>query len=135
MIKLFGPSQILKRDEEITIIRQGTDVPENVSVVDGKPVKRTFTRFSITGNVQPLNGRDLLLIPEWDRFKEQYWVYFNNVVLCDQAFIRAKDESLLRVNDQVVRLGVNFQVQELEDWGSYARARIMRIDVGPQETP
>jgi hypothetical protein len=135
MIKLFGPSQILKKDEEITVIRQGTEIPENVSYVDGKPVKRTFIKFTFVGNIQPLNGRDLLLVPENDRFKEQYWIYFNNDQLCDQGFLRTKDIPLVMVNDQIVRLGVNFQVQELEDWGSYARARIMRIDVGPQATP
>lgn len=124
--RLQGPSQIIEKDETLKVRRQGSSVPKNVSYVDGKPVKRTEFDFEITCNVQPLNGRDLLILPEADRFKEQYWVFMN------------QQEKPLLVNDIVVRFQegqlVNFQVQSAENWGSYTRARIMRIDVGPNAT-
>lgn len=136
MIKLFGKSQILGKDEKLAVFREGTAVPQNVVIVDGKPVKRNGMSFSIQGTIQPMNGRDLLLVPEGDRFKEQYWVYAQNctIVVNDGLDIQDLPTQLL-VNDQITRLGVNFQVQEVEDWGSFCRARIMRVDTGPRATP
>lgn len=88
--------------------------------VDGKPIKGQVSPYQIRGNVQPLNGRDLLLVPEADRFKEQYFVW----TFC-----------LVNVNDLVVRCGANYQVQNVETWGRYNKCRIMRIDTGPYQTP
>ena len=78
-----------------------------------------------------MNGRDLLIVPEADRYKEQYWVFMN------------QQQKPLFTNDRVIRImasqngksgPVGFQVQSSENWGSYTRARIMRIDVGPGAT-
>jgi hypothetical protein len=115
MISLQAPSQIINNDETFAVIREGC-----VQFVDGKPVKSKISRFQIRGTIQPLNGRELLLVPENDRFKEQYWVYSQNEIL---------------VNDRFIRCGVNFQVQDVEAWGSFFKARLMRIDVGPNATP
>lgn len=115
MIKLQGRSQILQKDEKLAVIREGC-----VKYIDGKPVKSDISNFTIVGNVQPMNGRDLLLVPEGDRFKEQYWLYTTNPI---------------QINDRILRCGVNFQTQSVEAWGTYAKARIMRVDVGPNATP
>ena len=115
MIKLKTPSRIITRDEVLSVIREGC-----VKFIDGKPVKSDIRNFTIKANVQPLNGRELLIVPENDRFKEQYWVFTQDLIL---------------VNDRIQRNGVNYQVQEPEAWGSYIRARIMRVDVGPNATP
>lgn len=112
---LYGKSQIMRTDESVTVTRKGV-----VKYVDGKPSYPSPTRFQLIGAVQPLNGRELLLVPEGDRFKEQYWVFTQNDI---------------RVNDIVTRCGANYQVQAVEDWRSYRRARIMRLDVGPDRTP
>ena len=111
MIKLQGQSQIILKDEVLDVFREGC-----ITYVDGKPVKGELFKDKFRGNVQPMNGRDLLLVPEGDRFKEQYWIFTTYPLL---------------VNDRVVRCSVNFQTQTVETWGSYFRARIMRIDVGP----
>ncbi len=63
-----------------------------------------------------MSGKDLLLVPEGDRTREQYWLY---------------TECKVQLADRVERCGVNFQVQSVQNWGSYNQARIMRIDVGP----
>lgn len=127
MIKLQGPSRIINYDETLCVERIG-----KVIYVDGKPVQSEIIRFDLHGNVQPLNGRDLLLVPEGDRYKEQYWIWMNNT---------AKP---LEINDQVIRNSQDafhrpitsyYQVQEAQQWGSYTRARIMRIDVGPKASP
>lgn len=130
-IKLFGKSQVLKKDERLKIIRQGTDIPFNVVYVDGKPVKRRGIHFEVKANVQPLGSRDLLLVPELDRFKEQWWIFVENHVVITEEGIEIQAEDMIRDNDQVFRLGKYYQVQGVENWGSFVKARIMRIDVGP----
>lgn len=114
MIGLQAPSQIITTDETLIAVR--------VCVVykDGKPQQKTADRVELIGNVQPLNGRELLLVPEGDRHKEQYWLWTTGDV---------------RVNDRVMRCGVNFQVQTVQTWGSYSQALLMRDDVGPLATP
>ncbi len=101
-------------DETLLVVRIG-----KVDYVDGKPVRSNEEKYDLVCNVQPMNGKDLLLVPEMDRYKEQYWIF------------TPKLDCPLRLNDRVVRCGVNFQTQSTEDWGSYIRARIMRVDVGP----
>lgn len=131
MIKLLGSSQILKKDEEITLTREVV-----VHYVDGKPVRPKKVEFFLIGNIQPLNGRDLQLVPEADRYKDQYWLFLNNHSFAVRRGLSVEDlPTCLLVNDIVSRLGVNYQVQTVEDWGSYSRARIMRVDTGPYETP
>jgi hypothetical protein len=127
--KLQGPSQIINRDEALEVWREGTNIPENVVYVDGKPIKRRGLAFICTCNVQPIQGRDLQLVPELDRVKENYWVFSNN------------REKFLQVNDRIVRRDlqtnqteVSYQVQAVENWGSFQQSRIMRIDTGPNET-
>lgn len=133
-VKLFGSSQILKKDEDLCIIREGVNIDQNVVYVNGKPVKRNSITFKIRGNVQPLGARDLLLVPEGDRFKEQFWIYFNNKAIVTEDNIEIQADSLVKNLDRVVRLCKNYSVQGVQNWGSYSRARIMEIDVGPDKT-
>lgn len=105
----------MNRDEELQVFHHET------IYVDGSPVQRPSKARFIKANVQPLNGRELLLVPEGDRFKEQYWVYTQD--LCSMT------------TDRVARQGVNFEIQSIDKWGSFFRMRIMRIDVGPEATP
>jgi hypothetical protein len=110
MISLQAPSQIISTDEVLRVVREGC-----VRYVDGKPLKDKIKEFEIACNVQPLGGKDLLLVPEGDRTKEQYWLWTPTAV---------------EINDRVIRRELSFQIQTVEVWGSYAKARIMRIDVG-----
>jgi len=130
LIKLFGPSQILKHDETIQVIRTGSTIYR-----DGKPQKYDDIQFKLIGNVQPMNARDLLMVPEHDRFREQYWIYLNNRQFPVNMGLNIESITSLMLNDRILRLNVNYQVQSLEDWGSYVKARIMRIDIGPNRTP
>lgn len=127
MIKLFRPSRIITKDETFTVTREG-----EVIIKDAKPIKRDLMTFTVRGNIQPMGGRDLIMVPEGDRHKEQYWLFYNNktIVLLHGQSIEA-DPAAIIVNDRMTRLGVNFQVQTVENWGTYSKARIMRIDVGP----
>lgn len=112
----------MSQDETLKVYRDGP-----VRQVQGKPVKGDPTCYQIQCNVQPLDGRDLLIVPEGDRFKEMYWVYTNEV------------DNPVFVNDRVVRNNLNFQVQKVETWGSppngYQRCLICRIDVGKYKNP
>lgn len=113
MYKLSSRSRIINNDERLAALREGGAV-----YVGGKPVKRDPVRYRIVGNVQPLGGKDLLLVPEGDRTKEQYNVWSENR---DQA---------MQTGDLVLRLGVVFQIQGTEPWGSYTKARMMAVDLG-----
>lgn len=135
MIKLFGKSQILKKDEKITIYREGTNIPHNVVYVAGKPIKRNGIEFCVKGNVQPLSERELLLVPEADRYKEILALYITNQKIFSEDGLEIQTESILADNDRVTRLGVNYQAQGVKNWGSYTYGRIVRIDVGPNATP
>lgn len=123
MKKLFRPSRIITGDEKLAVFRVGTRIPQDKMYEDGKPYPIHEDEFQIVCNVQPMNARDLLLVEEGDRYKEQYWVFTNKL------------QRPLADNDRVVRNCANYQVQSVEDWGSYIRARIMRYDVGASATP
>jgi hypothetical protein len=112
---LQGPSEIMRTDTTVTVVRDGA-----VQYVDGKPVVARQTQFTVYGSIQPLVGRDLLLVPEGDRYREQYWIWTPND---------------LRINDRVIYCGANYQVQTVQSWRSYNQVRIMRIDVGRNATP
>lgn len=109
-------SQMIADGELLPVFRvQKTQIVNGKYTPIGEPEK-----FECRALVYPLNGRDLMLVPEGNRYKEQYWM------------ITYKK---LRDSDRVVRDGDNFEVQSVENWNGFYRARIMRIDVGPDRTP
>lgn len=117
MYKLQGKPRIIKTDEILEVVRESA-----VTWPEGVPITHEEKVFTVRCNVQPVNGRDLLIVPEGDRFREQYYVWAMNP--CPPM-------GVLNVNDRIQRLGVSFQVQQVENWGSYVKARMMAIDVGP----
>ena len=121
MIQLQGKSKIISEDEILQVFRVDTQE------VDGKPVQTTKLCFKIMANVQPVMGLDLLMVPEGDRFREQFHVYTNEI------------QKPVQVNDRISRNGINYQVQHVETWGDppngYQKLRMMRIDVGPNTSP
>lgn len=123
MIPLYGKPTIITNDEIIVIYRR-----KDIVWKDGRPVWNNELALKFRGNVQPMMAKDLLLVPEGDRLKEQLWVWTNNDGKCGAG-------NSIEVNDMMVRLNVNYQVQSTENWGSYTRSRMMRIDVGPDRTP
>lgn len=131
MIRLWGQSQILKKDETIDVYR----LPSTPYYVDGKPVQRERFLFQVIANVQPLGARDLLMVPEHDRFKEQFHVWVVNSQFKTNMGLSETGPAEIIVNDIIQRLGANYQVQSTEDWGTYTRLRMMRIDIGPNRTP
>jgi hypothetical protein len=115
-MKLAAKTRLMEcAGETVAVFRDGC-----VRYTDGKPVKAAGETFSVVGNVQPLGGRDLLMVPEGDRYKEQMWIF---------------TPFRLLINDIVTRCGVNFQIQSVEDWSSFVKARMTRVDVGPKATP
>jgi hypothetical protein len=111
MIGLDSHIDIIEGDEELEVTRDGV-----VAFIDGKPIKADTVKFKITCNVQPLNDRELLMVPENDRYKEQYTLHVLGMPL--------------HGNDMVIRYGKYFQVQGLMNWGNYQKCRIMLNDVG-----
>lgn len=128
--KLQGKSRIMNCDEELRRL-----VFKEPVYVDGKSVTELESKFCFKANVQPLNGRDLLLVPEHQRFIEQYWCFVPSPKTTydgsEQRFFRNKGVT----GEVIERNGINYQVQDIEYWGSYERARIMRVDVGYYANP
>jgi hypothetical protein len=111
MIELQDTIDMIIGDETLEAFRDG-----DVIYIDGKPQKINKTKFCFDCNVQPLGGRDLLMVPEGDRYKEMYNLWTKGMPLKD--------------NDRIKRLGKFYQVQSLENWGSYQKAKIMLDDTG-----
>lgn len=94
--------------------------PTAVDFVDGKPVTAGVSSFDAQGSIQPLSGRELNILPEGDRIKEQVWVYTATALL---------------LNDIVTYRGARYQTQTVERWTGYVRCRAVRIDVGEHAAP
>lgn len=99
--------------ENITVTRLGAG-----SHVAGRFVPGTGTDFSAGGNIQPLNGRELLQLPEGDRKREAKKIY--------TAFALQNKDIVTRTS------GVKYEVQAIEDWTAFNqphyKARLMRIE-------
>lgn len=100
-----------------------------ITYVDGKPQITLLSSEPFRANVQPLKGRELLLVPEHQRFIEQYWCY------TQEKMFEKTGDTIRRGQPGDTPIFVHFQVQEVEHWGSYQRIRIMRVDVGQYQTP
>lgn len=120
--KLQSKSIIMTNDEELFTL-QFIDA----EYVDGKLMKQLAGKTPFKANVQPLTGRELLLVPEHQRFLEQYWCYVPKKD-CGMFFFN-------KTGDVVLRDATHYQVQAVEYWGSYQRVRIMRVDVGEYSNP
>lgn len=121
---LEGPVELLDADETLSVIRQGDVVDTDVLYVDGVAVAAAApTTFEITCTVQPMQGKDLLLVPEAFRQKESLWLW-------QEHYDQGPDTLRVTLNDIVVRLGRAYQVQTAEDWGSYTHAILVAVDVG-----
>lgn len=105
------------------VLREG-----EVIYVDGKPVKRNPTRFLARGLLVPVDGQELLLQPEGDRLKEQYWIFQ------DPTQSRMEDGSTqrlsMRTEDKVKLFGNTYIIQNTRVWGSYTQVRCTRVDIG-----
>lgn len=86
-----------------------------ITWAEGIPYADRKTDFELRGIIIPLTGRELLLVPEGDRFRLNIWVY---------------TQGDLRDNDVVIHNGMPFEVQTVQNWTSYRQARAMRLDVG-----
>lgn len=120
MFQMSGPSQIMLADEQVVVRREDTSLGDETIIVGGKRVKRGYVEFALYCNVQPVAGEDLLMLPEGDRFDSAMWAYV------------ADSQRPLQTNDLICRPGDGwYQVQMCEGWGSYTRAQMTAIDVGP----
>lgn len=119
------PSRLINFDETLTVSRQGSQLGVDISFIDGKPVAlHDPVQFTVICTIQPLTGRDLILLPEGDRYKEQLYMWVDD----------KNSEDKVKLNDIIVRPPGNYQAQAVEQWGSYSRVRLMRVDIGPLST-
>lgn len=69
---------------------------------DGRAVVATPSTFSVVASVQPLNGRDLLRLPEGERSTERVKVYANT-----QLFVSGAGQ----VADLITVAGIQYEVE------------------------
>lgn len=118
----------MSRMQGDSYLMHGVDVSEtlivkraaNVRWIEGKPVETNIEPYEMIGNVQPFSPKDLLLVPEAQRTKEMLWIFTE------------QNTKIPQNNDHVIRNGIYFQVQGVENWGTYSRIRVVREDVGAQ---
>lgn len=87
----------------------------SISWFEGIPYSDKKTDFEIRCIVFPLSGKELLLVPEGDRYRTNVWIY---------------TQDNLKNNDVVIYKDEPYEVQSIQNWGSFIQARGMRIDVG-----
>lgn len=128
MWQLDGPLELLECDELVDVVRQGRIAPDDVQYIDGLPTSpHPPTRVTITATLQPMGGRDLMLLPEGFRDKDTLWLW--------QAHrTQAQDVLRLDVADIVLHGPKGYQVQSAEDWGSYSRCMLVGIDLGAYQS-
>lgn len=125
MWKLDGPVELLDGDERLTVLRQGSVLGTDVTYQGGILLPmHPPSSYTVIATVQPMSGKDLLLVPEGFRDKESLWMWSRN----DDS---AMDSPTVDVADIVVRNGAQYQVQTAENWGSYNKAMLIACDVGP----
>ena len=124
MIGLTGESYMMLNDEVVRVRRQADDLGGDTVVVDGKRVRRDYTEFDVRCTVQPVSGKELMQVPEGDRFDGQMaaWV-------ADRAGTMAANDLVLRPGDGW------YLVQSTEGWGGFTKILMRPIDVGPLAAP
>lgn len=121
---LYGYIKLLEGDERLTVLRPGGAVPNDITYVDGLPVvQHALAKFVVQATVQPMGGRDLMMLPE--AFREK-----NMLALWQAHRTPGQDVIRVTVSDIVLFRGNAFQVQAAEDWDSYTKATLCGIDLG-----
>ncbi len=99
--------------EAITVTRAGAG-----SYINGRFVAGADEEFTAAGNIQPLNGKELLLLSEGERERQVLKIY--------TAFSLANGDTVTRAD------GIRYEVQAVEDWNRFGqahfKARLMRIE-------
>lgn len=103
--------RLMERSEELVFERPGFG---KAVFRNGFSVPGPSETFKDKASIQPLTGKDLLRLEEGDRRRQHVWIY-----------TRAE----LRVGDVVTRKKEKFEVQTVEDWGPFRKARAVLEDV------
>lgn len=108
------------RGQKYKVTRANSD--GSYSATDGSFVAGVTITFDLMGSVQPLNGEDLISIPEGDRTTERFRFY-------SFAPLQTNDTARLRKGDVVDVNGVNYQVEGgLDHWPTHTKAIIARVN-------
>lgn len=120
MHHLLGRCRLMSQDERLPILREG-----KVIYRDGKPVKREIARFEATCGVAAMLGKELQLLPEGDRRREQFKVYQQPVF----------GEPKIQPGDKALRNGGVYVFEDAKDWGSFVEGLMVHQDVDPNNPP
>lgn len=91
--------------------------------VDGRVALAAPTETTISASVQPLNGRELALLPEGVRARDRRKAY-------SETELRTADQEAGTVADELVVAGVVYQVQKVQRHSAllpHYRAELARV--------
>jgi hypothetical protein len=100
--------------------------------VEGVYIQGKKKEFCISGSLQPMNGKELLVLPELDRVKQVYKLYTDSELLTIK-------ECGLKNADRVEAYGERFVVMQTEKWlGTdlpYFKAILVRENLENEKRP
>jgi len=79
--------------------------------VDGLYVNGSTSTLNITASVQPLQPRELLLLPEGERFREHVWIITQTELKTVNPVTGEKADVLTRTRD-----GRQYEIQHVKQW-------------------
>jgi len=83
--------------------------------IDGLFVDGDETTFKcISASTQPLTGFEILQLEEADRTKQ---------------ILKVFTEFELQADDRMIRDGIEYEIQIVEDWGTHRKGRAVKVDV------
>ena len=92
----------LLSNESFTVRREGT----GGSYTDGHRVSAADDLLKGQGSIQPLNGREIIQLPESDRIRQPVKIFTSFVFQVNDIVIRASDNA-------------EFEVQRSENWNVF----------------
>lgn len=115
---IFSKAHIIRKGKQIQLIRHRVE-KFNPATGDPRP-PQVIKDCIIRASVQPVSGREILQVPEGDRFREHIFIYTHEDIQRDDTIIYNKRE---------------FEVQIVHDWEdqglqlAHKRARAVLKDV------
>lgn len=116
MIRPLKTTRIVRDGDSLGLPRSTFKILRKGEVrwVDGFPKYDKETQIEASGSIQPVTGRDVIQEAQGDRVRKQHKIY---------------TECKICLGDTIVFDCECYEVQSVEDWGGYFKAKMVLKDV------